>query len=200
MTHSDTDPTHPGPTEIAGYVDDMLPAGERARVEAHLADCAECRHEVVEVRRLVISPPRDRRWVWLIPGTAAVAAAVAALLLINTAGEISQTADPPLRAAAQPAQPDAALPRPTVHAPVGTVPRDGVVLAWGAVAPGAVYRVSVSTAAGTLIWAGSSIDTLLALPAGTALQPDTRYFWSVDALLPDGRSTSSGVHEFATGP
>ena len=191
---------HLSAEQVAGYIDDMLSAGEHARVEAHLADCATCRVEVAEAHRLVVSPPRVSRWSLLVPLTGALAAGLAAILLINTAGELSEAGEPQLRAAAPAAEADAALPGLAVHSPLGTVPRTRVSLAWSPAPMGSVYRVSVSTEGGTPIWAASTTDTILALPAGTALQPGARYFWHVDALLPDGRSVTSGIREFATQP
>ena len=38
---------------LSQYVDAELPAGERAALEAHLADCAACRTAVAELRRVV---------------------------------------------------------------------------------------------------------------------------------------------------
>ena len=191
---------HLSAEQVAGYIDDMLSAGEHARVEAHLSDCAMCRVEVAEAHRLVVSPPRVRHWSLLVPLTGALAAGLAAILLINTAGELSEAGDPQLRAAAPVAEADAALPGLAVHSPVGTVPRNRVSLSWSPAPPGSVYRVSVSTEGGTLVWAASTSDTILALPSGTVLQPGAHYFWHVDALLPDGRSASSGIRQFATRP
>src|SRR6059036_1669416 len=48
--------------DVAAYADRGLAAAERARVEAHLAACAECRAEVVAVARLSRSFARRRRW------------------------------------------------------------------------------------------------------------------------------------------
>jgi len=44
---------HPGPELIGDYVERLLPAREAARVEAHVAACASCRHEIAVEERLV---------------------------------------------------------------------------------------------------------------------------------------------------
>jgi anti-sigma factor RsiW len=40
-------------SELAGYLDEDLPAGERTRVEEHLEDCDACRAELVATARLL---------------------------------------------------------------------------------------------------------------------------------------------------
>jgi hypothetical protein len=67
---------------------------------------------------------------------------------------------------------------------------------WGAVPGVATYRLTVSGADGAPVWSGSLPDTALALPDSVTLLVDQRYFWVVDALLDDGATRSTGLHEF----
>jgi hypothetical protein len=61
--------------DLSAYIDEQLEADERARVERHLASCAECRAELESLRRTVqllrsvppVAPPRS----FLLPATAA---------------------------------------------------------------------------------------------------------------------------------
>ncbi len=98
-------PIHPDGVTLDDYVDDTLPATERAAVDAHLTTCAECRELVAGLRSVVaaastlkpVEPPRaawariertirsentgtrtPRWWPWL--------AAAAVLLLATFAG------------------------------------------------------------------------------------------------------------------
>src|SRR6266550_1866075 len=73
----DTRGTHMTTDDAAAYVDGRLSAAERAAIDSHLAQCAECRLEIVDVTRLVRVAPQRRRWIVLAP----LAAAAAMLIL-----------------------------------------------------------------------------------------------------------------------
>src|ERR1044071_8492463 len=64
--------------DVAAYLDRTLSVADRARVEAHLADCERCREEVTQVARLLHDSVVRRRWY----SAAGLAAAAAALLLL----------------------------------------------------------------------------------------------------------------------
>jgi len=99
---------HPGPA-LAAYVTGDLAADERARIEAHLVECAECRETATEFRGLLdelaatTPAPPDVAWAryraelrarvaarrrpsrrarWLRPAPVAAMAAMAAALVI----------------------------------------------------------------------------------------------------------------------
>ena len=55
---------------LARYLGGAGTPDERARWEAHLSECADCREEMVEVRRIVATAPARRR-AWLAPLAAA---------------------------------------------------------------------------------------------------------------------------------
>jgi hypothetical protein len=190
-----TSQQHPDADELSAYVDGSLGEADRERVEAHLASCDDCRKDVVEVVRLFQFQPRRRVW-YVAAGLAA--AALAGLLLFAPASNESGPAGPVLRG-------------PTMDVPAGTSavqivqPGEGATLAaddvrftWRAAAPGASYRVTVTDQNGDVVWSASTADTAASLPPDSVLSREQAYFWYVDALMPDGTSTSSGVHEFRT--
>ncbi|NOZ22618.1 MAG: hypothetical protein GXP25_16195 [Planctomycetes bacterium] len=89
----------PDLSDLAAYVDGNTNADETACIEAHLADCRECRRAVIETREIITEPTRVapktvldaamvltvlrlRRW----PIVARWTAAVAASFLIGLAG------------------------------------------------------------------------------------------------------------------
>ncbi|HYL28422.1 MAG TPA: zf-HC2 domain-containing protein [Gemmatimonadales bacterium] len=185
------EPPHLEPHEVVAYIERTLPAPKRARVEDHLSQCEECTAELAAVVRLRPRPARRAPW---IPIGVAAAAVVAGLLVARPllhrpapAGDVERQAQ--------------AAPHLEIVAPAaGGRVTGAVTLVWRA-APGAsVYRVTVSRADGDSVWAGSTTDTALAIPANVALARSAPYYWYVDALLADGRAVSTGVHEFTTGP
>jgi hypothetical protein len=171
---------HMRDVEVAAYLDRRLSGPDRERAEAHLADCAECRREVQEVHRLLNHSARPRR---LLLGAGLLAAAASLVLFLRP------SVVDPLRGGGTP-------PALTAYGPTGDAPLASLRFVWAA-APGATaYRLTISGGNGVPVWSGSVADTVFALPDSVALGPDQRYVWIADALLADGFSRSTGLHEF----
>jgi hypothetical protein len=186
---------HPAEDELSAYLEGSLGEPDKTRIEAHLADCDDCREDVVEVKRLF--EPRQNRWSWYVTAGLA-AAALAGILIFAPLTNDSGPAGPVLRG-------------PTIEAPAGSStvrvvqPREGATLArddvrftWQAAAAGASYRLTLTDQIGDVVWTVSTADTAVSLPSDSVLGHDRTYFWYVDALLPNGESTTSGVHGFKT--
>jgi hypothetical protein len=181
--------------EVAAYIDDGASNEERAVVEAHLAECSACCDEVIAVARLCAKAESRRRNFWVLGGSVA-AAAVLALFLIGQPWKDSvlSEGEPP------------SIQRGTGTASVVLVlsPLDGsslttaeLIFSWRPTdGELALYRLVLTTENGDSVWAATTRDTTLVPPAGTVLEQGTTYLWYVDALLPDGRPTSTGVHYF----
>jgi hypothetical protein len=193
------DASHPSAGDVSAYLDRTLPAPARLRMQAHLADCDECRREVVELSRLVRSQPRPRRTLrW------AVAVGIAATLAILIG---RMPGNPGTFPASGPPAPvergfsdDANL---SVWGPRAgaSVTRDSLVLAWSPPrARDVQYRVTLSDVEGTVLWTGSTRDTILRVPTSLVLPGGQTYYWYTDALLPAGRSLTTGVQEFRMAP
>ena len=172
--------------EVASYLDRTLAPDEQARVESHLADCADCRRELIEVSRLRHARFRSRWWV-IVP---ALAAAAAALLFVIRSPDRPAT-EPVLRDGGEPAL------------TVGLVaPGDSAVIplsptfTWRSAATRASYRLTLSDERGDVVWRTTSPDTSEHPPNNVSLRTGRTYFWYVDALFPDGRSVTSGVRRF----
>jgi len=166
--------------EMAAYIDRRLSAADRERAEAHLAGCAECRQELRDVRSILRHAARPRR---LLVGASLLAAAASLLLLVRPA-----VVDP-LRGGGTPS----AL---TAYGPTGDAALASLRFVWGAAPGAAAYRLTVSGADGVPVWSGSVPDTVMALPDSVSLRMDQPYFWIADALLGDGSTRSTGLHEF----
>lgn len=59
MTQSDnrTSQAHLSPEEIVSYIDQTISEERRRQVEAHLAECQACLHEVLDVRQWLRKQP-----------------------------------------------------------------------------------------------------------------------------------------------
>lgn len=184
------DDGHLDATEVAAYVDGTLEQAARARVDAHLADCDDCRAEVVAVRRMVVGAPRWRRW----PVLAALAAAAVLLLVIWPRAPDQRG---PERSVVRDGEPAAAAVVLVAPDSVATLP---LSFAWHAVPDATTYRLSLTSATGELIWSGSTPDTAITVPDSVSLPAGGPYYYYVDALLADGTSGTSGVREVRVRP
>jgi hypothetical protein len=193
------EPLQSGPHLSAGkvtaYLAGSLDTAGRAEVEAHLAECEECRTEIIEVARLA---REGKRFPWHVVIPLAAAAGVVGILLLDPSR--SRTAADGHPVVRSPDTPDSVAGVAVVTPGPGATLHTGFELTWHQVQDASVYRVTVSDERGDSVWAGSTPDTTLVLPSGTIVRSNRLYFWYVDALLKDGRSVSSGLQEFRTGP
>jgi putative zinc finger protein len=181
---------HFGSDDVAAYLDGVLSSAERARVEQHLADCDECRAELIALSRVLRTRPSRRRRYVLVG--AAAAAAVVALLMWP---ESWQT----------PASPNYREPAvSTTPAPIGLAPRGATAaaprLVWTRVPYAARYRLTLFDTTGTVIWESQSPDTSVALPTTLRLRPGIRYFWQVEAQTSWNRWIRSDAVQFMLDP
>lgn len=186
---------HLSAAQVAAYLDRVLPAVARERVAAHLVACSECRGEVRAVARAL----RPRRWTrWYVVGPAVAAAAASVVIAVGPSLRRSVPAEPTVRGA--PAAPAEGIPRLPVVAPPAdaTVAPDAMTFVWHAAGRDAHYRLTLTEPDGRLAWTNETSDTTLQVPRSIALARGRTYYWYVDALLPDGRSASTGVRRLHT--
>ncbi|MEP6507144.1 MAG: hypothetical protein ABJC63_02885 [Gemmatimonadales bacterium] len=184
--------------DIAAFLDGRLRGEDLARLESRLADDPAARQEVIKASRIIASAPhrdQQRRIHWIpVAGLAAVAAL--AFVAIRPRNDQRDS-----------------LPRSTERQGVieesGSigliVPVNGQSLgeetrsfAWHGI-EGATYRLFISDATGRTVLRRSTSDTVVALPDALLEKGAGTYYWSVDALAPDGSSVTSGVREFVVG-
>jgi predicted anti-sigma-YlaC factor YlaD len=174
--------------ETAAYVDGGATAAERARMEAHLATCADCRAELADGSRIVRSAGTARvraSRVWI----PAAAAAVLALMWVAPRA-LRQQREPQHREAAVTMT---VAPRPLL--PVGLIDTARAFV-WAAVPSANSYRVRVFNAEGTLMWECETADTLAALPDTIELVAQRSYYWRVEAQTGFDRWAASELTEF----
>jgi hypothetical protein len=172
---------------LARYLGGAANSAERARWESHLADCPDCREELVEAHRIVTAAPGRRRSA-LVP-----LAAAAAVLLVVWSGTIGReqlgyvTRDPHSSSTL------ALAPRPV--APLGAVSGADRLL-WNRVANATRYRVTLFTGDGRSVWQTTTPDTLAALPGTIHLATAVPYYWQVKAEIGFGRWVESELVAF----
>jgi len=178
---------------VAAYVERRLDDDERAVVEAHLATCAVCRREVVEVSRLLL---KRRRASQFLPAAGIAAAALLALVAgVSLIGGPTKTGSEPTIRAHSSSVPalTAVEPAPDVSLSVG----DEIRFVWSAADAGSTYRLTVVDESGEPVWSAETSDTVALLMAQAAPVRAGTYFWFVDALASDGSTLTSGARRFS---
>lgn len=191
---------HLEPDVIAAYLDGDLPDGERESVEAHLSGCDECCMEVAAIDDTLRSMPRARAFRrYSMPAVAA--AAILAAVLIGRPWSEGPTTPGVAPDVIERAAPDIVSTRIEAVSPHqgAVVEPGGMALQWRSAGQGARYQVTITTAEGDSVWVAMVTDTVATLPA-EALELDREYLWYVDALMSNGRTASTGVSYFRTGP
>lgn len=179
--------SHLEPQEIAAFVDRTANEGERTRIESHLADCEQCRAEVVDAARIVATLPRRREFRGAHWGAIAAAAVV---LLIAWPRDAR---DPGLQHREAPVTTTVA---PRTLAPIGVVD-DAATLTWSSVPRADRYRVRVFDADGSVLWERETADTTTVVPASARLPSGRSYYWKVEARTDFNRSAASDLTEFS---
>jgi hypothetical protein len=189
MAGQDSQTDHLDAMSLARYVEGTADSDERARCAAHLAECHDCRADLIESRRILANRPRRARWTWLAP-----AAAAAAVLLLVWSGPLAHHSQPVTRDA-----PLTATTAPFPVAPLGNVARLDT-LRWKAV-PGVLhYQVTLFTAEGQVMWRTTTPDSFAAPGDVLPLVPSTTYYWQIKAETSYGRWVESELVGFTLVP
>jgi hypothetical protein len=193
-----TNDRHLSTDDVAAYLDAAIGDAERERVEEHAASCGECRREIAELT--AASRPGREKASWHVWVPAAAAAAIIAVLLVQTFGTLSVPAGSSrLRGPRTTPGAEGAIAIRVIAPPPEGVPASGDIdFVWQAGGEGASYRLTLMDDEGGVIWTLATTDTVAVLPDTIPLDPASRYHWYVDAMLDDGRTASSGVHSFIT--
>lgn len=184
---------HLSSEELSAYLDAETSPEEKATLQAHLADCDACRAEVAELTDLLRNQGRRRFWSIAIP-TAAVAA-VAALMLAGPLGRRGGD-DPAVQLRPGSSAEFEAMPEIPVISPESgaTVDPAHVEFVWAAFGEDPAYRLTLADEGGDPLWTLETTETRTSLPENVRLAPGERYFWFVDALLPDGKTATTGMN------
>jgi hypothetical protein len=184
-------PSHFESGEIAAFLDGSLPPAERSRIEAHLADCDDCRTELIQVADLLRTRPRRRGW--YVPVTLAAAAAAVLIVLIWPRQATESPGAPAYR---EPAI--TSSPAPALIAPRGTASTARTFI-WTGVPHADRYYLALFDETGQKVWETQTGDTTAALPASISLHQGASYFWKVEARTGWDRWVDSDLKEFSIG-
>ena len=195
MSNQSEHPLHLSVDQLAAHLERRLYGTDRETVVAHLVECAECRREYIDAGE-VLGAARPK-WVGVRTGIAFAAAAAVVFAVMPRA----------FRQTARSVTPDVSMQRtslPDVPAPIRlAAPADGerltgaeVRLSWHADGNDALYRVTVQTEAGAVVWKTETHDTSFTLPPVAQLTGGVTYYWIIDALHADGRSARSPANAF----
>lgn len=189
---------HPETEVIAAYVEGTLSPDEMSILEAHLAECAECRGVATDASLLIREEIRRRRWLVAAPAMTIAAAAALAFFVIFPPSDDGPLATDTERGGSDHAS--EAMPAIVALLPEAgaSIRPDSVRFSWHSASPEALYRFALTDSAGRSVWETTTPDTTLQLPAELRLASGRHYFWYVDALLPDGTEASTGLEEFRT--
>lgn len=193
---------HLAPNDVAAYVDRALTGERRARVEAHLARCAECRAELSDGTRIIASHPRTR---WRNRSLVAACSAVAAALLIFVLpramrDSVSQHRESPVTSIVPPVllSPTGARMQLLDRSSPST---DSIVgFTWSSVPHADRYRIRIFDTNGSILLERTSSDTTMSLPADVLLRAGQNYFWQVQADVGFDRHATSELVEFSLRP
>jgi hypothetical protein len=85
----------------------------------------------------------------------------------------------------------------TAYQPLGELRTADRRFVWGSLKNVLSYRLTITRRDGGIVWIHSGADTVVTLPDSVSLRRTEVYYWVADALLSDGGSRSTGLHEFA---
>jgi len=170
--------------DVAAYVDNGLEAAARARVRSHVAECDECRGEVIAVARLARTGSRYR-WKTLVP-----LAAAAALVLYFAPWRASDSTAPVLR------EPGVT----TIVAPTPIAPRGAVkalpALTWSSVPLADRYEVTLFDEDGSVLLETQTEDTTAVVAPTVRIVVGVPHYWKVAARTEQGRWVASDLTSF----
>jgi len=183
-------PGHLESAVVAAYLDGTLPPSDRVRVEAHALQCDECRHELIEVARLLRTRPRRGRW-YLPVGLAAAAAVLALVVLWPRPAQDVESPEYREPAVTTTVAPSVVAPRGVIDA--------ARMLVWTGVPHADRYRLTLFDREGRLVWETQTSDTTALVPDSIRFQPGASYLWKVEAQTSWNRWVSSELVEFSIG-
>lgn len=185
---------HPTAEQLAAHLDRRLEGAEREGVVHHLVRCAACRRDLTASLRLVRESPSAGRPARVLGLMAVIATAAAAVVMLIPA---MPSPDARRERAQRIAHPDVVPPIEVVAPADGdTVAGDVVRLSWRSAGRDVSYEIILQDSVGHLVHTLRTTDSVAAISGEVGLARGQAYYWSVDALRPNGTSTRSRAYRF----
>ena len=194
MSYQPEHALHLSVDQLAAHLERRLRGTEREAVVAHLVECDACRREYIATAEIVGAARRK----WLVgSGIGLAAAAVLVFAVLPRALPPTETTvarDVPAQRASAP---DVPVPiRLGAPADGERITGSNVRLSWHPDGNDALYRITVLTADGAVVWKAETRDTTVTLPTTTPVAAGATYYWIIDALHADGRVARSPASAF----
>lgn len=224
---------HLSEADIILYLQEKVPVSRRADFEKHLAGCTECSEQLAAIYRLprhiaksqgfridrdtrrraeeLVSGRQERMVVrrpWtlqLLPSRKlALAISLVSVGAVAVYLAVTPSPEPPTRYRSAGELKDLPLVSPADGSQVSER-QPGFI--WASIPQAAFYRVTIFRENGTILWYGSSRDTILTeltpnkeSPEKFSFEPSQRYFWRVEAVFDDASTLRSRLHVFTYSP
>jgi len=185
---------HVGDALLATYLDRGLGDEDRDRLEDHLAGCDACRGQLLAATGAIRGEKRRKR-ARTASGASALAVVIAGIFFLVPPSPTSEA--PQLRGGASDALREVPVLEAVSPGEGATVAVGSTSLVWHSVDGVARYRITVSDPESNVVFERDVPDTVVSLQSVGGLAPGEVYVWYVDALLPDGRSVTTGVRSFS---
>ncbi|MEX1140069.1 MAG: hypothetical protein WEB33_09735 [Bacteroidota bacterium] len=210
---------HASEAEILLYLEDKLNAESIERMKNHFSECARCREQLVILLRLplvldsvevpgiddrVLAKAREikipQRPILLNVVRSPYGRLVLAVVVVAVTGVSYFLLEQPLEPSRF--RDRTAVPHVfSVHPPEGgTVQDPSPRFSWSPVKRSVGYVVTVYHENGTILWQGTSTDTLSILPVDVVLERGKTYLWKIESFLPDGSTYESRLNAFRSSP
>jgi hypothetical protein len=158
------------PDDLQALASGGVPERDRLRLLDHVMACGACRGEFELLRSIAEAEHRDRparRWSPL-----ALAASIVGVSIAATVWQMTRPEAPVFREGA---------PVVTAVAPVGTVASVDA-FRWTASDVDAQYELELVEADGSVVFQGTTTDTVMAMPDSVALRPGADYRWTLTVV------------------
>ncbi len=177
----------PEPETLRAVAERTASSDTRLDTLEHVSECSSCQRELALLMQVADAKPR---FVRSASAWAAAAAAVVLLALGVRSTWERRAVEPVTRGGGG---------GPTLVSPAeGLRGAEAGALVWRSVSRATRYEVEILAEGGSVVFEGTTRDTVMAMPE--EVEAGTTYRWRVSAVRADGTRIDSGMGSFTAGP